>query len=54
MVLETNLAWTYVAIRIVHGIIYAKKNPIMVRFGIYLVSEFVMLGLLGCAATYVL
>ena len=51
--LETNIAWTYVGIRVVHGMIYASVNPIMARFGIYIVSEITMFALFVRAVGYV-
>ena len=43
--LEANLAWTYVGLRFMHSLVQAISNTIMVRFAIYLMSEFVMVGL---------
>ena len=42
---ELLLAWLYVGVRIVHSLIQAITNRIMVRFGVYLGSEAIMLGL---------
>ena len=44
--LETKLAWTYVGLRVVHSLIHATTNTVMVRFGCFMASETVLLGLL--------
>ena len=38
-----NLAWTFVAIRVVHSIVQATFNLVLLRFGIFLVSWAVLL-----------
>jgi len=43
--LETKLAWTYVGLRVVHSLIQATTNTVMLRFGTFFASETVMLGL---------
>ncbi|KAI4763354.1 hypothetical protein E4T52_08035 [Aureobasidium sp. EXF-3400] len=54
MATEANLAWAYVALRVVHSIVQASTNTIMVRFGLFAASELTMLGLLfkGASAVY--
>ncbi|CAD0113341.1 unnamed protein product [Aureobasidium uvarum] len=54
MATEANLAWGYVALRVVHSIVQASANPVMVRFGVFAASEVTMLGLLlkGFSAVY--
>ena len=44
------LAWTYVAIRVVHSLIQALGNVIMVRFGVFMVGSVVLLALAVRAA----
>jgi len=44
--LETQLAYTYVGLRVVHSLIQSTTNTIMVRFGCFAASEGVMLALL--------
>lgn len=44
--LSIGLAWGYVALRVVHSLIQATKNPIMVRFGIFSVGSVVLFALL--------
>ncbi|CAC9888734.1 unnamed protein product [Aureobasidium pullulans] len=53
MATEANLAWMYVGLRIVHSIVQASANPVMIRFGIFAASEITMLGLLIKGATAV-
>ncbi|THW01009.1 hypothetical protein D6D26_05462 [Aureobasidium pullulans] len=53
MATEANLAWVYVGLRIVHSIVQASANPVMIRFGIFAASEITMLGLLIKGATAV-
>jgi hypothetical protein len=43
-------AWTYVAIRVVHSLIQALGNVIMVRFGVFMVGSVVLLALAVRAA----
>ena len=45
-----KLAWTYVGLRVLHSLVQATKNPIMVRFQIFLASSLVLLGMTGMAA----
>jgi len=54
MATEAKLAWGYVGLRIVHSLVQATSNPIMVRFSLFAASELTMLGLLlkGAAAVY--
>ena len=52
-VLSTRLAWGYVGLRVVHSLVQATKNPIMIRFSIFLASSAVLLGLTARAATMV-
>ena len=49
-----NLAWIYVGIRIVHSLVQAIANPIMVRFSIFALSSFVLCGLTARAAMMVM
>lgn len=42
---SVGLAWTYVTIRIVHSLIQATANIIMVRFLLFTLGTFVLLGL---------
>ncbi|GAB7338451.1 hypothetical protein MBLNU457_4736t1 [Dothideomycetes sp. NU457] len=43
--LETQLAYTYLGLRIVHSLIQSTTNTIMVRFSCFAASETVMLAL---------
>jgi hypothetical protein len=38
-------AWGYVGVRIVHSLVHAQTNRIMVRFGLFSLSSAVLLGL---------
>lgn len=44
-VLDGGLAWTYVALRVVHSVFQATVNKIEVRFGLFLVSSGVLAAL---------
>ena len=37
------LAWTYVALRVIHSLVQATTNVILVRFGIFMLSSLVLL-----------
>ena len=39
------LAWAYVAIRVVHSVVQATRNVIMVRFALFVLSSLTLLGL---------
>ncbi len=41
------LAWVYVALRVVHSLVQATVNAVMVRFGIFAVSSIVLAALAG-------
>jgi hypothetical protein len=43
--LNTTLAWTYVALRIVHSLVQALVNVVMWRFGIFMIASVVLLTL---------
>ena len=43
--LNAWLAWGYVALRIVHSLVQATVNAIMVRFGIFMLSSLVLVAL---------
>ena len=43
--LNLLLAWGYVALRIVHSLVQATVNAIMVRFGIFMLSSLVLVAL---------
>ncbi|KAF2095709.1 hypothetical protein NA57DRAFT_79420 [Rhizodiscina lignyota] len=49
--LTTGLAWTYVGMRVAHSFVQSTTNTIMVRFGIFACSSFVLLGMTAKAAT---
>jgi hypothetical protein len=40
------LAWIYVVLRVVHSIVQATKNVIMVRFSVFAIASVVLFGLL--------
>ncbi len=44
-----QLAWAYVACRVVHSLIQATINKVMLRFIAYALSTFALLGLIGYA-----
>jgi hypothetical protein len=41
-----GLAWTYVALRIVHSLVQATRNIIMVRFSVFALATLVLAALL--------
>ena len=43
--LNALLAWGYVALRVVHSLVQASVNAIMVRFSIFMVSTLVLIAL---------
>jgi hypothetical protein len=43
--LNLGLAWGYVALRVVHSLVQAIANVIMVRFGIFMIASLVLLAL---------
>jgi len=48
--LSAGLAWAYVALRVVHSVVQALANPILLRFAIFMVSSLVLLALAVRAA----
>lgn len=43
--LAVGLAWGYVGLRVVHSLVQATKNVILLRFGIFAVGSMVLFGL---------
>ena len=43
--LAVGLAWGYVVLRIIHSLVQATKNVILVRFGVFAVGSLVLFGL---------
>lgn len=52
--IDVGLAWLYVAIRVVHSLVHASVNNIMVRFQLFVLSSVVLLVLTARAALLVL
>jgi hypothetical protein len=50
---NTWLAWAYVALRVIHSLVQALTNIIMVRFSVFMVASLVLLGLSVRAAMVV-
>ena len=48
--LNAALAWTYVAIRIVHSLIQATVNVVMARFAVFMLGSLILLALAVRAA----
>jgi hypothetical protein len=44
--ISVGLAWAYVALRVVHSLVQATRNVIMVRFAVFTTGSFVLLALL--------
>jgi len=40
--LQVSLAWGYVAIRVVHSLLQAVRNPIFIRFTVFVVASLVL------------
>jgi hypothetical protein len=40
---NVGLAWAYVALRVVHSLVQATKNVIMVRFTVFSIGSFVLM-----------
>lgn len=51
--LSVNIAWTYVALRVVHSLFQATVNKIEVRFALFVLSSLVLLALAIRAACQV-
>src|SRR5690606_26616933 len=52
--LNAQLAWAYVVLRVLHSVVQATINRIMLRFAIFTVSSFVLMALVARAAMAVL
>jgi hypothetical protein len=52
--LNAGLAWVYVALRIVHSLVQAIINKVMIRFGLFVVASLVLLVMTLRAAWIVL
>ena len=44
--IQAGLAWAYVGLRVVHSLIQAIRNPILIRFIVFLVTSVVLFVLL--------
>lgn len=51
--LAAMLAWAYVALRVVHSLVQATVNRVMLRFTIFMLSSIVLMVLIGYAAVKV-
>ncbi len=52
--LDLGLAWTYVAMRVVHSVFQATVNQIRVRFAIFIASSLVLAAIVARAGVLVL
>jgi hypothetical protein len=52
--LNASLAWAYVALRVVHSLVQALVNVVMVRFTVFMIGSLVLLALAVRAAMAVL
>ena len=50
---HATLAWAYVALRVVHSLVQATINRVMLRFTIFTLSSVVLMLLIACAAVQV-
>lgn len=48
--LNAQIAWVYVALRVVHSVVQATINKVMVRFGLFALSSFALMALVLHAA----
>jgi len=51
--LSVRLAWGYVGLRVLHSLVQATRNPIMIRFQIFAASSVVLLAMTVRAAMVV-
>jgi hypothetical protein len=51
--LNALLAWGYFALRVVHSLVQATSNVIMVRWAVFMIASLVLLALVVSAATAV-
>ncbi len=49
--LAVNLAWAYVIIRVVHSLVQATTNKVMLRFPVFALSSIVLVVMTVCALT---
>jgi hypothetical protein len=52
--INAQLGWAYVALRVVHSVIQATVNKVMLRFLIFAISSFILMALVFRAAMVVL
>ena len=45
----TQIAWVYVALRVAHSLVQATINKLMLRFALFAMSTFALMGLIGYA-----
>lgn len=48
--INAQLAWLYVALRVVHSLIQSTVNKVHLRFGVFALSSFVLMALVARAA----
>lgn len=48
--LAAQFGWAYVALRVVHSLVQATVNKVMLRFMIFMLSSFVLIALIALAA----
>jgi hypothetical protein len=48
--LNAQLGWIYVALRVIHSLVQATINKVMVRFALFLMSSIVLIALVARAA----
>jgi hypothetical protein len=50
--LAVQLGWIYVGLRVIHSLIQATINKVMLRFTVFALSSFCLMALVGLAITY--
>jgi hypothetical protein len=48
--LAVQLGWAYVALRVIHSLVHATVNKVMLRFLVFVLSSFVLMALIALAA----
>ena len=50
---DAGLAWAYVALRIVHSLVQALINKVMIRFALFAIASLVLL-IMTCRAAWII
>jgi hypothetical protein len=47
--ITAQIAWVYVGLRVIHSLVQATVNKVSLRFGVFAMSTFALMGLIGYA-----